>query len=282
MSGGLFDDSPLHDFISADPWGESPVPYLHGKRWSYVRCDECGQAFHRHILDPDWNERRFSQWMTQEAIETFERGLKTPDKLFEKAAQNTRHVLQLEQLTRNLRNGAPVRILDFGCGYGEFLALCELYGFETYGVDRSSAKRDNGRFRRVVPEIDDLRESGISAFHVLTLFEVLEHLDDPRSLLEALREYLVTGGILVLETPDCSGVDGIRTREDYLKIHPLEHINGFTAATMRQLAERLGFAPISKPVSHVTSSPVRVAKTEIKRVLGGALKRTTQQYFRKL
>ncbi|MBY0579691.1 MAG: class I SAM-dependent methyltransferase [Burkholderiales bacterium] len=210
----MFDDSPLHDFISADPWGESPVPYLHGKRWSYVRCDECGQAFHRHILDPDWNERRFSQWMTQEAIETFERCLKTPDKLFEKAAQNTRHVLQLEQLTRNLRNGAPVRILDFGCGYGEFLALCELYGFETYGVDRSSAKRDNGRFGRVVPEIDDLREAGISAFHVLTLFEVLEHLDDPRSLLEALREYLVTGGILVLETPDCSGVDGIRTRED--------------------------------------------------------------------
>jgi SAM-dependent methyltransferase len=244
LSTGLFSDNPLHDFLSNDPWGESPVPYLAGTHWSFVRCRACSQAFHKYILAPDWNERRFSQWMTRDAIEAFEQPEKTPERVFSQAAQHTKHVLRLESITRDLRGGTPVRLIDFGCGHGEFLAMCDLYGFEAYGIDRSCAQRENGRFATVFPQIGDLKNAGVSPCHVITLFQVLEHLDDPRSVLEALREYLVTGGILVLETPDCSGVKSIATRDDYLKIHPLEHINAFTPATLRRFAERRGFASI--------------------------------------
>ena len=282
LSSGLFNDKPLHDFISDDPWGESPVPYLNGKPWSYVQCRNCNQAFHRYILTPDWNERRFSQWMTQEAIAEFEAALKTPEILFNRGIQHTKHILRLEFLTRNLRGQEPLRLLDFGCGYGEFLAMCDLYGFDSYGVDRSSAKRNNAGFSKIFEEIEDVKAMGISPFHVITLFEVLEHLDDPKSVLETLKEYLLKDGILVLETPDCSGVKNIITHDDYRKIHPLEHINGFTPATMRRLAESIGFEPIKKNVSHVTCDPKRVIKTEIKRVINAiGTNNTTQQYFRK-
>lgn len=281
VSSGLFNDKPLHDFISGDPWGESPIPYLRGKRWSFVQCRDCQQAFHKYILAPEWNERRFSHWMTQEAMAAFEKPFRTSERLFYKAAQHTKHVLQLELLTRDLRGGKPVRLLDFGCGYGDFLAICDLYGFDAYGIDRSSARRENRRFTKILPEIEDLGNAGMSAFHVITLFEVLEHLDDPRPLLEMLKEHLVEGGILVLETPDCSGVSDIVSRDDYLKIDPLDHINAFTPATMRSFAGRLGFVPIKKPVSHVTCEPLRVAKTEMKRLIGGLMRTSTQQYFRK-
>ena len=282
LSTGLFDDKPLYDFLSADPWGENPIPFLLGNRWSFVRCNECGQAFHKYILAPDWNERRFSKWMNQEAIEAFERRLNTPDRKFNKGVQNTKHVLQLEYLTRRLRGKEPVRLLDFGCGYGEFIAMCSLYGFDAYGIDRSIARRKNANFDKIFPDMENLQELDNPEFHVITLFEVLEHLDDPRSLLEALKGYLVKWGVLVLETPDCTGVNGIESSSDYMKIHPLEHINAFTPETMRKFAESLGFEQIKKPVSHVTSDPVRVVKTEIKRLIGGLMKTSTQQYFRKI
>ena len=282
LSTGLFSEKPLHDFISNDPWGENPVPYLKGKPWSYLQCSDCEQAFHKYILAPDWNERRFSRWMTQEAIATFEQSFMTSEMLFSKAVQQTKHILRLAHLTKALRNGKALRVLDFGCGYGDFLAMCDLYGFETFGIDRSSAKRENARYTRIFPEIEYLKQLGISGFHAITLFEVLEHLDDPRSVLEILRGHLVTDGILVLETPDCAGVTCILSRDDYLKIHPLEHINGFTPATMRRLAGRLGFVPVKKPAVHVTCEPMRVVKTEIKRMFGGLIKPTTQQYFRKV
>jgi 2-polyprenyl-3-methyl-5-hydroxy-6-metoxy-1,4-benzoquinol methylase len=279
LSSGKFDEGALQQFIAADPWGEDPAPFLKGKPWSFVACQECDCAFHRYILAPEWNERRFSRWMSQEAIEAFEKEFRTPAHEFAVATDYTAHVLRIERLTRELRGAGPTRVLDFGCGYGGFLAMCSLYGFEAYGVDRSSAKRDNNRYSKVFAEIEEVE--GLPPFHALTLFEVAEHLDDPHPLVERLARLLPTGGILVLETPDCTGVRDIQTLTDYRKIHPLEHINGFTPETLTRFAARLGFEPVAKPTVYVTSDLERMAKTAAKGLLRPLATPTTQQYFRK-
>jgi SAM-dependent methyltransferase len=280
LSEGPFDGGPVGRFIAEDPWGEHPAPFLRGRRGSYVACRDCGMSFHRYILSPEWNERRFSKWMSQEAIEEFERPYRTPDHVFLKAAGNTADVLQIEQLTRPVRGKGPVRLLDFGCGYGAFLSMCSLYGFESCGVDRSSAKRDNACFARIFAEIEEAET--LAPFHALTLFEVLEHLDDPRGLMQRLSGLLVEGGLLVLQTPDCTGVRGIETRQDYNRIHPLEHINGFTPETLNGFAGRLGFAAVSIPYSCVTGDPKKIARTVAKRLVSPLLKPTTRMYFRKV
>lgn len=273
LSRGRFDEGAVGDFIGSDPWGEHPAPFLAGLPWSYVRC-ECGQAFHRYILDSEWNERRFSRWMSQGAIAAFEQQYDTPEHRFETGADHASHVVRIEALTRRIRNGR-VRVLDFGCGYGEFLAMCALFGFDPVGVDRSAAKRSNGVFP-ILARVDDVE----GTFHALTLFEVLEHLDDPRAILHQLSRLLVPGGVLVLETPDCTGVAGIESRDDYLKIHPLEHINGYTPETLQAFAERLGFVRITPPAAYVTSDLIKVAKQYAKQVGKLGMKRT-EQYFRK-
>jgi SAM-dependent methyltransferase len=278
IASGSYDDEPLRTFIAEDPWGENPLPFLAGQTWTYVQCKDCEQAYHRDVLAPQWNDRRFAKWMTQDAIRIFEEAITTPGSRLHEAEKRTKHVLQIELLTRRLRGNNAVRVLDFGCGYGDFLAMCAAYGFDAHGVDRSAARRDNARVL-VHSELSDL--SGQAPFHAVTLFEVLEHLDDPRAILEALRPHLIADGILVLETPDCTGVRGISTLDDYRKINPLDHINGFTCETLRRIATETGFQPIAKPVSQVTADPLRVAKTELKRVLRRFLSKSTQQYFRK-
>lgn len=280
LSSGRFDQGVVQRFIDEDPWGEHPAPFLRGQKWSFVSCQTCGQMFHRYILNPEWNERRFSKWMSQDAIEAFEQRFKTSNNDFMRAINYTSHVLQLERLTRNIRGSQAPRVLDFGCGYGGFLAMCAAYGFEAYGVDRSSAKRDNNLFQKVYAEIDDIPE--IESFHVLTLFEVLEHLDDPYSLMLRLREYLVAGGILVLETPNCSGIRNIETKDEYYKIHPLEHINAFTPKSLKLFAQRLGFEFIQKPVSYVTCDSKKLVKSVAKSITAPIMKPNTQMYFRKL
>jgi 2-polyprenyl-3-methyl-5-hydroxy-6-metoxy-1,4-benzoquinol methylase len=273
VASGRFDEGALAGFLRADPWGEDPMPFLVGRTWRFARCEDCGQAFHRHILNAEWNERRFARWMSQEAIEAFERGFASPERAFEAGASRVAHVVRIEKLTRQLRSG-PVRLLDFGCGYGEFLATCSLFGFEAVGVDRSTAKREHGRVT-ILPDLSDIAGQ---TFHAVTLFEVLEHLDDPRSALEVLMQSLVPGGILVLETPNCEGVTGIETHEDYLRIHPLEHINAFTPATMEAFAGRLGLRRIVPPAAYVSSDAGRAGKQWLKHRLRAGMRRT-QQYF---
>lgn len=264
ISGGMFDQGALHSFLLADPWGENPVPFLAGQPWAYVQCD-CGQRFHKYVLTPEWNDINFSRWMSADSIAEFER--QHGCEKFDRAAGYVKHILQLASLI----DARPLRVLDFGCGNGEFLNMCRQFGLEATGVDRSTARRD-----KAGDVFADISELGKSTFHAITLFEVLEHLEDPAAILKTLHKHMLPGGVLILETPDCTGVQGIGSRHDYDAIQPLQHINGFTPATLRSIAERCGFKAIAKPVSHVTASPAKVAKTEVRRFLRKA---TTQQYF---
>lgn len=279
LSRGRFSDQPLRAFIEADPWGESPLPHLEQAEWVLVRCRHCEQVFHRRVLSEEWNQRRFTRWMSAEAIAEFEARLARtqPGRTFDKARDHVAHVLRLEKLTRSLRDMGPVRLLDFGCGWGQFLLVCQQFGFDACGVDRSTARAERSLVK-ILASLEEL--AGRPRFHVITLFEVLEHLDDPAAILRALGEWIVPGGLLVLETPDCAGVTGIRTHDDYLKVHPLDHINAFTHATLTAIAQRHGFDPISRGVAYVTADRERLVKAEAKHLLGRDA-RSTQLYFRR-
>ena len=190
VAGGRYRDEPLHGFLAADPWGESPLPYLKEAHWQLVRCTECGQTFHSHILDEHWNEIRFSRWMSAEAIKAFKAQNAAND--FECERSRVEHVLRIERLTRDIRGPSPVRILDFGCGFGEFLATCQRFGFDAHGVDRASP-RSEGAVVKIYPSLDDIAGD---KFHAITLFEVLEHVDQPAVILQQLWSRLVADGLL--------------------------------------------------------------------------------------
>jgi 2-polyprenyl-3-methyl-5-hydroxy-6-metoxy-1,4-benzoquinol methylase len=278
LSRGRFDDEPLRGFIDADPWGENPMPYLAGAEWVFVRCVECTQAFHARILDAQWNERRFSAWMSAEAIQQFkERSSRGFAGSFDDAKARVAHVLRLENLTRSIRGNEAVRLLDFGCGFGEFVVDCHRFQFQAVGVDRAAPRIKAGE-TKIYPSLTEIQDAG--PFHAITLFEVLEHLDNPSAIVGELSRLMSPGGILVLETPDCTGVRGISTHTDYLLIHPLEHINAFTHHTLRSIAERHGFALIRRPVAHVTADRLRILKNEAKYWLRRE-NRSTQLYFRR-
>jgi len=278
LSGGRYHDQPLLGFLQADPWGEDPIPFLRNATWELGQCGACGQVFHTRILDGEWNERRFARWMTADAIHAFEARLGPPaPRRFAAARARVEHVLRIERLTQNIRApGEPVRLLDFGCGFGEFLEAAALFGFEAVGVDRSHDKREEARIH-IATSLDDLDTS--RRFHAITLFEVLEHLDHPGAILDALAALIAPGGILVLETPDCEGVTGIASADDYARVHPLEHINAFTHATLRSIAERRGFRTIDPGPAYVTADRMTAVKVEARRALGRTGK-STQLYFR--
>ena len=284
VASGIFKDNPLRNFIEKDPWGESPLPYVADEKWVYVQCVDCLTRFHGRILAPEWIEICYSDWVTQEAMEKFLASQNTPERRFDKARQHVSHILRLEKLTQDIRKSNPVRILDFGCGWGEFLAMCARFGFEGYGVDFAPDRRKQGQVS-IFPGIEDVRSelNGKKGFfHAATMFEVLEHLANPLDALKSLSELISPGGILILETPDCTGVEGIQNEREYRAIHPLSHINAFTPESLNRIAASAGFQRIDCGIAQVTCDLKRVIKTEVKRIAGRFLKPTTQQYFRKI
>ncbi len=139
------------------------------------------------------------------------------------------------------------RLLDIGCGVGNFLAAARDIGFETTGVefDRAAvsfAQQHYGlqRVFAMRPEIFRAMEPG-AQFDVVTFFEVLEHQDEPTRFLNTAKELLAPNGFVALSVPNRDrwqkGVEPL----DY----PPNHLTRWSPAALRNFLESNGFEILS-------------------------------------
>ncbi|MDP3234855.1 MAG: class I SAM-dependent methyltransferase [Myxococcales bacterium] len=97
------------------------------------------------------------------------------------------------------------RILDAGCGTGGNLPMLAEFGDVT-GVELEpmaveiARQRTGGLMRILEGGIPEGLPKG-ETFDVITMFDVLEHLDDPVGAVNALRELLSPSGQLVITVP---------------------------------------------------------------------------------
>lgn len=103
------------------------------------------------------------------------------------------------------------RLLDVGCGNGDFLAVAQCCGWAAVGVDPDPRAVEQARSRglQAIPGgIDEIvqAESGESGFEVITLSHVIEHLHEPRHVLAQCLRLLKPGGRLWLETPNARAI----------------------------------------------------------------------------
>ncbi len=139
LSEGRFIDEPLYSYLTNDPWGVSPLPFIDEEKWIFVQCNNCSQKFHKRILNDEWLQRYYSEWISADSIEEFDRNISGTWK-FEKAIHSIERILLIEKATRKLVKDKNVNILDFGCGDGDFLEACRLFGFECTGVEFSTSR----------------------------------------------------------------------------------------------------------------------------------------------
>jgi 2-polyprenyl-3-methyl-5-hydroxy-6-metoxy-1,4-benzoquinol methylase len=111
----------------------------------------------------------------------------------------------LHLITRN-KSAAGARLLEIGCGRGDFLRLARSAGFVCAGVEPSSTAVSESRRSGL-----DVHEGSLevlpaaireSRWDVVFLSHVFEHLNEPRKAAYSLRDLLTDDGIVVLEVPN--------------------------------------------------------------------------------
>lgn len=152
------------------------------------------------------------------------------------------------------------RVLDVGCARGAFLAVARGEGWDAVGLDLDRKAVEAARGRGL-----DVRHGALepgafppASFDAVTLFDLIEHVPDPRQLLAACREVLRPGGLLVITTPDISG---LVPRVTYILFglttgawgHPTPpgHLVQFSRRTLRRLLEEEGFEVVVLRREHI-------------------------------
>jgi 2-polyprenyl-3-methyl-5-hydroxy-6-metoxy-1,4-benzoquinol methylase len=102
----------------------------------------------------------------------------------------------------------PKRLLDLGCGPGDFLAFMKKSGWEVAGIELSSdaAVMARGKDLEVYNlSINDFLANYpqfLSTFGVVTLMNLLEHSPKPVEVLNIAKQLLVDNGIVLVIVPN--------------------------------------------------------------------------------
>ncbi len=108
------------------------------------------------------------------------------------------------EMIRRLDLPADARILDAGCGTGGNLPMLSTFGAPV-GVEYDAGAADLARARGICPVVRGALPGAMpfapQSFRLITLLDVLEHLEDDRASLQALGALLAPDGQLLLTVP---------------------------------------------------------------------------------
>lgn len=208
--------------------------------WKYgtpvVRCSVCSLVF----ASPRWtSEHLFKRYRDPEYWTHYAETIRAT--AFDPVANQARWDPSLELFAAERGEG---RLLDVGCATGEFLAAAKARGWQAHGVEASEIAAAHARESHGVDvhtgTLEDVRFPDAS-FDVVTMWDVIEHLQHPRAVVERVARLLRPGGLLGLTTPNIGSLRYYVQGRRWWVVGPNEHIFYFSPATVDRLLRRCGF-----------------------------------------
>lgn len=138
----------------------------------------------------------------------------------------------------------PGRLLDFGCGGGSFLYEMAARDWQVTGIDASSQVIDSVReyfgFDVVAGTLPH-PELAPGSFDVITMWQSLEHVNQPLAVLRAAYELLVPGGKLIVAVPNFESLTAKWFGEHWYGLDLPRHLTHFIPRTLAEMLQSSGF-----------------------------------------
>lgn len=136
------------------------------------------------------------------------------------------------------------KVLDVGCGNGEFLEALKKNGWKAYGSDYSDLAKETTEkkigIRRVKKGVFS-RQRFSDKYDLVSFWHVLEHLEDPGSYLRKAHSILRKGGLVAGEVPNFDSLWLRIFKKNYSWVMVPEHRVYFSANSMEYLLKESGF-----------------------------------------
>jgi SAM-dependent methyltransferase len=207
---------------------------LHGRQEKYtlVRCPACSLLWLSNPPKPTQMHVHYSD---------------AYHKLISAGGENSpaRWRLRKDALTKYKQSGT---LLDLGCSSGSFLAFMKSESWKLYGIEMSSDAARMAEERTASQVfVGDILDAPFTkaSFDVITCFDVLEHLYEPRRVMLRVSEWLKPGGIFYVLVPNVNSAEA-RVFGSYW--HGLElprHLFHYSPRSLKFLAASVGLREVS-------------------------------------
>lgn len=148
-----------------------------------------------------------------------------------------------KQFLKKNKNVARLKILDLGCGPGEFIAELKKLGAEVWGVDFDKGAIEIAKNKFGLKNVFDnsfeefFNKNDLPKFDIITFFEALEHQEDPMLFIEKLKSFLKPGGKIVFSIPSRERVLANSNKWDF----PPHHFTRWNKQSIKNIFLKQGF-----------------------------------------
>ncbi len=134
-------------------------------------------------------------------------------------------------------------VLDIGCGSGDFLNFCKEKNWNISGVEPNTEAREfaSKRMGKEIFQPNQQKYFESHSFDLITLWHVLEHIDDLDMQFDEIRRLLKKSGRLVIALPNYKSYDAVLYGNTWAAWDVPRHLHHFDKSTISLLAKRHGF-----------------------------------------
>lgn len=204
----------------------------YGRHYRIVQCTKCGFIYANPRSNPS------------EVLDAY---ISVEDPLYIEEQEGRRRTFKkhLEPLHQITGEPGGRKLLDVGAYTGIFVNVARAAGWQAEGIEPShwgvaqAAKAGNPVKQGTLASDGFEPES----FDVITMWDVIEHFDDPSQELNRAFNLLKPGGVIVVHTIDVGSLTARLMGERWPFLMEM-HIVFFSRATLRAMLERVGFTYI--------------------------------------
>ena len=126
------------------------------------------------------------------------------------------------------------RLLDFGCGVGDFLCFAQRQGYEVMGTDICSeaCHRASEKIGNSVVGPEDVFALPDKSFDIITMWHVLEHISNLKMLAGQINRLLADGGRLVVALPNYQSYDAQYYKDKWAAYDVPRHLSHFNQKSL--------------------------------------------------
>jgi 2-polyprenyl-3-methyl-5-hydroxy-6-metoxy-1,4-benzoquinol methylase len=211
-----------------------------------VICNACNFKFSKYALNKHLQFEYYHQAINEEKskIKIFKR---------QKRAQLIKIWSDLHSLSDNSIDN--IKVLDYGAGWGDFLAVAKSPGVEVFGLEFDERKIHYASSIGIQLR-DYVFIEANAPYDIFMCNQVLEHLENPLQALKDLRVLLSKDAVGYISVPNFSmermehEIALIKSGSDFSKdVDPIGHLNYFAPQDLINILQLTGFEIIQRPLN---------------------------------